>query len=98
MCIPASFATYIVYLLETGNGTFYTGCTNNLEKRLHEHNTSGTRGAKYLRGRRPVRVVWTTRCRDKSSALKTEYRIKQLSRAEKARMAQESSSDVFTEK
>jgi putative endonuclease len=48
---------FIVYILKCGDGTLYTGYTNDLDKRLREHNGS-PRGAKYTRGRGPVEVVY----------------------------------------
>ena len=44
-------------MLECGDGTYYTGYTSDLEKRLKEHN-DGKRGAKYLRGKIPVKLVY----------------------------------------
>ncbi|MBE6914577.1 MAG: GIY-YIG nuclease family protein [Ruminococcaceae bacterium] len=69
------------YILRCADGTFYTGWTNNLEKRLKAHN-AGT-GGKYTRARRPVTLVWYQEHADKIEAQRSEYAIKQLSRAEK---------------
>ncbi len=74
---------YYVYLLKCSDGTLYCGTTNNLDKRLKEHNEGKGRGAKYTAGRRPVRLVYTEKKRTKSSALKREYVIKQMKRYEK---------------
>lgn len=74
---------YYVYLLKCSDGTLYCGTTNNLDKRLKEHNKGKGRGAKYTAGRRPVRLVYTEKKRTKSSALKREYVIKQMKRYEK---------------
>jgi len=74
---------YFVYILECGDGTYYTGTTNNLEKRVEAHN-SASAGAKYTRARRPVSLVYSEECIDKSEALKREYALRQHSRAEKA--------------
>ncbi len=71
-----------VYILECSDRTLYTGWTNNMEKRLQEHN-EGKSGAKYTRGRRPVRLVYRELCPTKSDALKRERDIKKLSRAQK---------------
>lgn len=70
-----------VYILKCSDGTLYTGYTNNLEKRLKAHNSG--KGAKYTRGRRPCILVYYEELRDKSSALKREYEIKQMSREQK---------------
>ena len=72
---------YIVYILECGDGSLYTGITNNPEKRLKAHN-AGT-ASKYTRTRRPVEFVYKERAANKSEALKREIQIKGLSRAEK---------------
>ena len=69
------------YLLQCADGTLYCGITNDLEKRLAMHNAG--EGAKYTRGRAPVRLVHIERCPDKSAALKREIEIKALPRAEK---------------
>ena len=71
-----------VYILECQDGTYYTGYTNNLEKRIQEHNNS-KRGAKYLRGKRPVEVVWCREYRQFKSAFIMEKRIKTLTRKQK---------------
>lgn len=71
-----------VYILECSDKTLYSGWTNNMEKRLQEHN-EGKGGAKYTRGRRPVRLVYREPCPTKSDALKREREIKKLSRAQK---------------
>jgi putative endonuclease len=64
------------------DNTIYTGITNDLEKRIKEHN-EGKRGAKYTRSRRPVTLIKSINCTDRSEASKLEYKIKQLPREEK---------------
>ena len=71
-----------IYILQCRDKTFYTGITSNLKRRGKEHNVSSL-GAKYTKGRRPVKLVYSARKKNKSSALKEEYRIKKLSRDEK---------------
>ncbi|MCD4762373.1 GIY-YIG nuclease family protein [bacterium] len=73
---------WYVYILKCKDKTFYTGITKDLDKRVKEHNSS-VLGAKYTRGRRPVKLVYSCKRKDKSRALKEEYRIKSLSRIEK---------------
>ena len=70
-----------VYLLRCGDGTLYTGITDDLDRRLAAHNAG--RGAKYTRSRRPVTLVWREEQPDKSAALRREYAVKQLTRAKK---------------
>ena len=73
---------YFVYILECSDKTLYIGTTNNLEKRLRSHNGLKS-GAKYTRGRRPVRLVYSENCHTKNKALSREHSLKKLSREEK---------------
>ena len=75
----------IVYILKCSDNTLYCGWTNNLEKRLREHN-EGPSGAKYTRGRRPVELVYQESCPTRSDALKREKEIKGLTRSQKLRL------------
>jgi putative endonuclease len=76
---------YYLYILRCADGTFYTGITADLLRRVQEHN-AGSLGAKYTRGRRPVKLVYTDKFRQRSTASRAEYRVKQLSRREKLRL------------
>lgn len=76
---------YYVYILKCADKTFYTGITNNLVRRIEEHNSSDL-GAKYTRGRGPVKLVYSARKRSKSTAMKEECRIKKLSREDKLKL------------
>ena len=69
------------YILECADGTLYTGWTNDLEKRLAAHNAG--QGAKYTRGRGPVRLRYYEVFADKEAALRREASLKRLSRIEK---------------
>ncbi len=73
---------WYVYILECADKSLYTGVTNNLQRRVEEHNFSKL-GAKYTRGRRPVELVYVKKVKDKAKALQEEYLIKKLSRYEK---------------
>lgn len=81
--------THFVYMLECADGSYYTGYATDLEKRLAEHNGVGNTpakralGARYTRGRRPVRLVYQEVHATRSEALKREYAIKRLKRREK---------------
>lgn len=75
---------WYVYILRCGDGTLYTGSTDNVEKRLAAHRAG--KGAKYTRGRGPLELVYTQQLPDKSAALRREYEIKQLSRQEKLKL------------
>lgn len=70
-----------VYILKCSDGTYYTGWTNNLEKRLDTHNAG--LGAKYTRARIPVELVYSEQCPNKSIALQKERAIKKMSRSQK---------------
>jgi putative endonuclease len=70
------------YILLCADGTFYIGSTNNLDKRLHQHN-GGTGGAKYTRGRRPVKLVWKEEQASLGIARSREAELKRLTRKEK---------------
>lgn len=63
-----------VYILKCGDNTLYTGWTNNLNKRIQTH--AEGKGAKYTRGRLPVKLVYFEKFEDKISAQKREYAIK----------------------
>ena len=75
------------YLVRCADGTFYTGWTNNLEKRMKTHNEG--KGAKYTRGKRPVELVYYEGYKTREEAMKREYEIKQLSRQEKEKLIKE---------
>lgn len=74
---------WFVYLLECSDEhkSLYCGITNDLEKRISNHNIG--KGAKYTKTRLPVRLYWYEESTDRSSASKREYQIKRLSRSEK---------------
>jgi len=67
---------WVVYLIRCSDNSLYCGITNNLQKRLTEHDSG--KGAKYTRSRRPVELVAAISKMSKSDALKFEYRVKQL--------------------
>ena len=72
------------YILECNDGTLYTGWTNNLENRIKCHNSG--KGAKYTRGRLPVKLVYFEEFSDKREAQSREYFIKSLTRDKKLRL------------
>jgi len=73
---------YCVYIVETKNKHLYTGISTDPNRRIGEHNTS-KKGAKCLRGQRPVRLLWASAKMSKSEALKLEAKIKKLSHSDK---------------
>ena len=72
---------WTVYILRCGDGTLYTGCTNDLPRRLEAHQSG--KGAKYTRSRLPVALAYREEAPDKSAALRREIAVKRLSRREK---------------
>ncbi len=75
---------HFVYILECADGSFYTGYTTDVARRLAEHNAQN--GAKYTRGRTPVELVYSEQFSSKSAAMSREYEIKQFSRVAKERL------------
>lgn len=72
------------YILECSDGTYYTGWTNDIEKRLISHNAG--KGGKYTRVRRPVKLVYLETWDTKHEAMSREAKIKQLTRKEKEQL------------
>ncbi|HEX9609099.1 MAG TPA: GIY-YIG nuclease family protein [Candidatus Paceibacterota bacterium] len=73
--------SYVVYIVECNDGTYYTGYTNNIQKRLEEHNSGN--GARYTSGRYPVLLMYSETCDSQGAALRREWEIKKLSRRKK---------------
>lgn len=77
---------WYLYILRCGDGSLYTGITTDVEKRLEAHRLR--RGAKYTRGRGPLKLVYKEACGDHSAALRREIEIKGLTREEKLKLIQ----------
>lgn len=77
---------WTVYILECGDGTLYTGITDDLDRRLRAH--AEGKGAKYTRGRGPLKLCYREAAADKSAALKRECAIKRLQKREKLELIQ----------
>lgn len=76
---------FFVYILKCSDGTYYTGYTNNLEKRVNTHNAG--KGAKYTRCRLPVQLVYFIECKTKEKAMSLEWSIKhKMTRKEKEKL------------
>ncbi len=78
---------YIVYILECSDGSYYTGSTNDLNKRLWQHQ-QGVESSSYTFTRRPVKLVWTSEEVAYYDALRWERQIKGWSRAKKEALIQ----------
>lgn len=72
---------HYTYIVECSDGTYYTGYTNDIKKRIIAHNEG--KGAKYTYSRRPVTLKYLENYKTKSQAMSREYAIKKLSRTEK---------------
>ena len=72
---------WYVYILQCADKTLYTGITNNLNKRISDHNKG--LGAKYTKGRNPLHLVFKEQHSDRVSAAKKESKIKKLTKKEK---------------
>lgn len=83
--------SYYVYLLRCGDGTLYTGYTDDVERRLAVHQSG--KGAKYTRSRLPVELVYSEALPDKSAALRREAAIKKLPREKKLALVQAHTTD-----
>ena len=77
---------WYVYILRCGDGTLYTGITDDVERRLAAHRSG--KGAKYTRGRGPLELVHTEELSDKSAALKRERSVKKMTRQQKLKLIQ----------
>ena len=76
-----------VYILRCGDGTFYTGWTNDPEKRTAAHNDG--KGGRYTRSRRPVELIYSERVSSKNEALRREREIKKMTRAAKKKLIEQ---------
>ena len=76
---------WFVYMIEASDRSLYTGVTTDVQRRFAEHGDTD-KGAKYFRGRKPLKVVYTQSLPDRSSALKREAEIKKLTRQNKLQL------------
>ena len=82
------------YIVICGDNTLYCGYSNDVEKRVGNHNKGC--GAKYTKTRLPVRLVYTECFDTKSEAMKREYQIKQLTRQQKLKLIREKKQSIYT--
>ena len=75
-----------VYLVRTRHGSLYTGVATDVARRLVEHEGAGGRGAKYLRYKGPLQLVYEMKIGDRALALKVERSVKKLSKDQKERI------------
>ena len=72
-----------VYLIRTKMGQLYTGVTQDVPRRFKEHQKEGGKGAKYLKGKKPLKLVFHKKIGSHSQALKTEAQIKRWPKKKK---------------
>lgn len=76
---------YYLYILKCADRTLYTGITTDLKRRVIEHNSTKL-GAKYTSSRRPVKLVYSKKFKNRSTASREEARIKKLKKVEKLKL------------
>ena len=74
---------WFLYLIRCRDNSLYTGITTDVVHRLAQHQSAGSTGSKYLRGRGPLTLVFQQRLGSKSLALKEEFRVKRMSKTKK---------------
>tara|TARA_B110001469_G_scaffold105251_1_gene104538 strand:+ start:350 stop:658 length:309 start_codon:yes stop_codon:yes gene_type:complete len=74
-------SSWCVYILKCSDNTYYTGITNNIKRRIQQHETN--KGAKYTKGRGPFSLVYQNNCKNRGEASQKEYAIKKLTLTEK---------------
>ena len=82
-------AEWFLYVLLCADGTYYTGVTTDIKRRLHEHNTRCC-GSKYTRSRRPVELLYSVSYDNRSEVQKAEHKFKKLTRKQKEAIIYES--------
>lgn len=75
-------ATFSLYILRCADQSLYTGIASDVQRRIAEHE-AGRRGAKYLRGKQPLQLVFLREVGDRAAASRLEYQVKRLSRVQK---------------
>lgn len=78
---------WFLYIIRTAIQTLYTGITTDVTRRLHQHQNN--KGAKHLKGHKNLTLVYQTKVGDRSTALKLEYKIKQLSKQQKEKLVEQ---------
>ena len=87
---------WYVYIVKCKDDSLYTGITTNLERRLLQHNTDNLKGAKSLRGKRPVQLVYKEEYQTQTEARKREVAIKNWKRKYKLKLINKSKVSGFT--
>ncbi len=74
---------YYFYIARCSDNSLYSGITTDLKRRINEHNSTGTKGAKYLRAKKPVKLIYFEKFKDRKSALVREAEVKKLPKPQK---------------
>lgn len=80
-----SASDYSVYIVRCADGSLYTGIAIDVARRIGEHER-GRRGARYLRGRGPLKLEFAERVGDRGAATRIEHRLKRLAKPDKERL------------
>lgn len=86
---PAHSNNWLVYIIQCTDDSLYTGISNDFQRRWRQHCGELKNGAKFFRGRKPLRLCFIESNHNRSSALQREYQIKQLTRAQKNSLIQD---------
>ena len=78
--------SWFLYIIRCCDNSLYTGITTDVKRRIAEHRGKGGKGAKYPRGKLPLKLVYTKKAGTRSDALKMEYRVKRMKKKEKEEM------------
>lgn len=89
---------YYTYILRCEDGSLYTGITTDVKRRFNEHCTDETKGAKYTARHKPVKIEAVWKSESRALASKLEYRIKQLTKAEKEELIKGSGLEMLGDK
>lgn len=87
---------WFLYIVKGQDNSFYTGITTDLERRISEHNFDNIKGAKSLRGKRPVTLVYKEKFKTQSEARKREAAIKNWKREYKLKLIKKENFEGFT--
>ncbi|QYK01459.1 GIY-YIG nuclease family protein [Shewanella psychrotolerans] len=86
--MPITEKPWFLYIIECCQGQLYTGITTDIERRFKEHQLSGPKAAKFLRGKAPLRLVYRESVGNHSQALKREVAVKKLKKQQKLALIQ----------
>ena len=80
---------YYFYIVRCADNSLYCGQTNNLKRRITEHNSNSSKSAKYLRAKKPVKLVYFEKYSTLQEAMQREYKVKKFTKAKKEILVKE---------